>query len=53
MREILDAQLPPRQGRVIPRVVKKPRSQFPAKKPHHLNQGTQQPQLLFAISDSA
>src|SRR5512141_1942324 len=30
----------PPQGRVNPRVVKKPRSKFPAKKRHHLNQGT-------------
>lgn len=40
MSEILDAQLPLRQGRVNPRVVKKPRSKFPAKKRHHLNQET-------------
>lgn len=53
MREILDAQIPPPQGRVNPRVVKKPRSKFPAKKRHHLNQGTQRPQLIFAIPNSA
>jgi hypothetical protein len=53
MQEILDAQIPPRQGRVNPRVVKKPRSKFPAKKRHHLNQGTQRQQLNFAIPNSA
>lgn len=53
MREILDAQIPARQGRVNPRVVKKPRSKFPTKKRYHLNQGTQRQQLIFAIPDSA
>ncbi len=49
MREILDAQLPPRPARVNPRVVKKPRSKFPAKKRHHLNQGTQR-KICQAVS---
>lgn len=53
MHEILDTQIPDRQGRVNPRVVKKPRSKFPTKKRHHLNQETQRPQLTFTIPDSA
>jgi hypothetical protein len=53
MQELLDAQIPPRQGRVNPRVVKKPKSKFPTEKRHHLNQGTQRQQLNFAIPNSA
>jgi hypothetical protein len=53
MREILDTQIPPPQGRVNPRVVKKPRSKFPAKKRYPPNQGAQRPQLIFTISNSA
>lgn len=53
MHEILDTQIPQRQSRVNPRVIKKPRSKFPAKKRHHLNQGTQRQKLAFAIPNSA
>ncbi len=53
MREILDAQIPARQGRVNPRVVKKPRSKFPAKQQQHSNLGTQHQQFTFAIPNSA
>jgi len=53
MREILDTRIPERQARVNPRVIKKPRSKFPAKKRAHLNQGTQRQQLVFSISDTA
>ena len=50
MLEILDQQLPPRQGRSNPRVVKKPRSKFPARKPKHSGHGTQRQQLTFSIA---
>jgi len=53
MHEILDAQIPERQGRVNPRVIKKPRSKFPAKKRYHLNQGIQRQKQTFAIPNSA
>ncbi len=53
MREILDPRIPERQGRVNPRVIKKPRSKFPAKKRTHLNQETQRQQLVFSVSDTA
>jgi hypothetical protein len=53
MREILDTRIPERQGRVNPRVIKKPRSKFPTKKRAHLNQETQPQQLVFSISNTA
>ncbi|MBW4640466.1 MAG: hypothetical protein KME05_20000 [Gloeocapsa sp. UFS-A4-WI-NPMV-4B04] len=51
--EILDEKIPPRQGRSNPRVVKKPRSKFPSKKPIHQGTGTHQQLLTFSITNSA
>jgi hypothetical protein len=53
MCEILDTKIPARQGRVNPRVVKKPRSKFTAKKREHLNRGTQLQRLTFSIVNTA
>ena len=53
MQDILDTQIPPPQGRVNPRVVKKPRSKFPAKKRYPPNPVAQRPQLIFAIANPA
>lgn len=52
MCEILDEQIPQRQSRVNPRVVKKPRSKFPAKKLEHRGTGIQQT-LTFSILNTA
>ena len=51
--EILDNQLPPRQGRINPRVVKKPRSKFKAAKRCHRGQGTQFQRLNFRVAQVA
>ncbi|NEN95762.1 MAG: IS4 family transposase [Moorea sp. SIO3I7] len=45
--EILDNQIPAREGRINPRVVKKSRSKFNAAKPYHRKQGTKLQQLTF------
>jgi hypothetical protein len=51
--EILEQEIPPRQGRTNPRVVKKPRSKFPSRKRTHRGHGTQVQPLTFAISPPA
>lgn len=51
--EILDNQLPPREGRINPRVVKKPWSKFKTAKPEHRGQGTQLQRLNFRVSQVA
>jgi hypothetical protein len=51
--EILDNQLPPREGRINPRVVKKPRSKFKTAKPEHRGQGTKLQRLDFRVSQLA
>ncbi len=48
--EILEQEIPPRQGRTNPRVVKKPRSKFPSRKRAHRGHGTQLQPPTFAIS---
>ncbi len=49
--EILEQKIPLRQGRVNPRVVKKPRSKFPSKKPIHRAAGTKfQPRTFFILN---
>jgi hypothetical protein len=53
IREILDEKIPKRQGRSNPRVVKKPRSKFPSKKPFHRGTGTQHQELHFSILSTA
>lgn len=52
MLEIWDEQIPERQGRSNPRVVKKSRSKFPSKKPVHRGTGTQREKLNFSILNS-
>jgi hypothetical protein len=51
--EILDNQLPPKQGRTNPRVVKKPRSKLKAAKRIHRGQGTQLQRFNFRVSQAA
>ncbi len=51
--EILDEKIPPRQKRTNPRVVKKPRSKFPSKKPIHRGTGTRREVLTFVIANTA
>jgi hypothetical protein len=53
MLEIWDEQIPVRQGRSNPRVVKKTRSKFPSKKPLHKGTGTQRQHLNFSILNTA
>ncbi len=53
MLEILDEQIPARQGRSNPRVVKKTRSKFPSKKPEHRGMGTQSKHLIFSSLNTA
>jgi hypothetical protein len=53
MHELLEQTIPPRQGRSNPRVVKKTRSKFPARKPKHSGHGTQRQQLSFSIAGAA
>ena len=48
MEEILEQEIPPRQGRTNPRVVKKPRSKFKSKKRSHRGGITQLQPLTFA-----
>ena len=49
MLDLLDQQIPPRQRRSNPRVVKKTRSKFPSRKSKHSGHGTQRQQLNFSI----
>ena len=51
--EILDEKIPPRQSRSNPRVVKKPRSKFPAKKPLHSKVDVKGRQMSFTIVNTA
>jgi len=51
--DIAAEKIPARLGRNNPRVVKKPRSKFPSKKPIHYGTGTQRQQLSFSISNTA
>ena len=51
--EILEQEIPPRQGRINPRVVKKPRSKFKSKKRSHRTGTTQLQPLTFAPIPSA
>ena len=53
MSEILEQEIPPRQGRINPRVVKKPRSKFKSKKRSHRSGTTQLQPLTFAPIPSA
>ena len=53
MLEILDEQIPERQGRSNPRVLKKPRSKFPARKPQHRGEGKKLEPLTFSILNTA
>jgi hypothetical protein len=53
MMEILDEKIPPRQGRSNPRLVKKPRSKFPSKKPIHRGTATQRQPLIFSVINTA
>ena len=53
MSEILEQEIPPRQGRTNPRVVKKPRSKFKSKKRSHRSGTTQFQPLTFAPVPSA
>ena len=53
MLEIAAEQIPARQGRCNPRVVKKPRSKFPAKKPLHREVGVKGHLLSFTIVNTA
>ncbi len=48
MSEILEQEIPPRQSRTNPRVVKKPRSKFKSKKRSHRSGTTQLQPLTFA-----
>ena len=52
--EILEQEIPPRQGRTNPRVVKKPRSKFKSKKRSHRSGQTQlQPLTLPPVPSAA
>ncbi|MBD2512795.1 MAG: hypothetical protein ACYTXT_35400 [Nostoc sp.] len=51
--EILEQTIPQRQGRTNPRVVKKPRSKFPARIPIHTGAGTKRQPLTFFILNTA
>jgi hypothetical protein len=51
--DILDEKIPPRQGRSNPRVVKKPRSKFPAKKPLQSEVDVKGKQMSFTIVNTA
>lgn len=53
MLEIWDEQIPERQGRSNPRVVKKTRSKFPSKKPLHRGTGNHHQQLKFFVLSTA
>ena len=51
--EITEQIIPTRQGRTNPRVIKKPRSKFKARKPIHRTGFTQLQPLTFAVASSA
>ncbi|VEP16548.1 Sulfate and thiosulfate binding protein CysP [Hyella patelloides LEGE 07179] len=51
--EITEQIIPNRQGRTNPRVVKKPRSKFQARKPIHRTGFTQLQPLTFAVASSS
>ena len=53
MLEIAAEQIPARQGRSNPRVVKKTRSKFSAKKPIHRGSGVKREALTFSIPNTA
>lgn len=53
MLEILDEQIPERQGRSNPRVVKKPWSKFPARQPQHRGEGRKLESPTFSILNTA
>ena len=50
--DILKETIPSRQSRSNPRVVKKPRSKFPSKKPRHRSAGVKRQPLTFSISNT-
>ena len=52
LNDILAETIPPRKGRHNPRVIKKPRSKFPSKKPIHRETSLQQKQPTFSIFNS-
>jgi hypothetical protein len=51
--EILDEQIPPREGRSNLRVVKKTRAKFPSKKPIHRGTGRKNEVRSFSIVNNA
>lgn len=51
--EVAEQIIPHRQGRTNPRVVKKPRSKFKARKPIHRTGFTELQSLTFAVASSA
>ncbi len=53
MTEIFDEQIPEREGRSNPRVVKKTRAKFPSKKPIHKGAGAKIATLTFSVINSA
>lgn len=53
MLEIGAEQIPARQGRSNPRVVKKTRAKFSAKKPLHKGSGVKRQPLTFSIPNTA
>jgi hypothetical protein len=53
VKEILDEQIPKREARSNPRVVKKTRAKFPSKKPIHKGAKAKRESLSFSIVNSA
>lgn len=53
MAEILDEQIPEREGRSNPQVVKKTRAKFPSKKPIHKGAGAKIETLKFSVYNTA
>jgi hypothetical protein len=51
--EILDCKIPARQGRSNPRVVKKTRAKFPARKRKHRGSSSTGEKCTFAIHSTA
>jgi hypothetical protein len=51
--EILDEQIPPKEGRSNPRVVKKTRAKFLSKKPVHKGAGVKFKTLTFSVLNTA
>jgi hypothetical protein len=51
--EILDEQIPAKEGRSNPRVVKKTRAKFPSKKSIHKGTGVKLAPLTFSIFNTA